>query len=78
MVRNRRHLKKNQNKDDNFLIEAMLSGFGLFFGYLEYVLNMRPVLAAADMYKLGFADCVLFILSVSLIVLVLRKWFSRH
>jgi hypothetical protein len=78
MVKNRRHIKKNQNNNDNFLIEAMLSVFGLFFGYLEYFLNMRPLLAAEDVYALGFVDCVLFILSLSLIALVVRKLFCRH
>ena len=53
--------------------ETILSVLGLLFGYLEYILDLRPKLAFIGLYGLGFSDCLVIVFSVLLLIVVFKN-----
>ncbi|MFX0117442.1 MAG: hypothetical protein ACFFB3_23040 [Candidatus Hodarchaeota archaeon] len=70
--------KKERQKTAHNTIksEAIAIILGLFFGYMEYLLDLRPNLVAVGPYWLGFVDCVVIVLSVLLLRAVLSNSFE--
>lgn len=45
----------------------------LFFGYLGYILSIRPQIVVIGLYELGFVDAIVVVLSLVLLAAVIKS-----
>ena len=68
--------RKNKCRDttqDKINPEVIGLILGLLFGYLEYLLDLRPKLVVVGLYELGFVDCIVIVFSILLLFGVLKN-----
>lgn len=75
MRRKGKYLDKAQNKLNPETVGLIL---GLFFGYLEYFLELRPKLAGVGLYELGFIDCLVVVLSTLLLIVFSKNYSNKE
>ena len=67
----RKGQKKNSYNETS--IERIVMFLSLLFGYLDYFLELRPLLEKLGLYCLGFTDCFVLIFSGILITFVVTR-----